>query len=105
MTDADADTERRLPPPRVIDREMPPADPQRGGPLASVTGADRAALGLDPEPGLAPPGAEVDASETSVPGPKFGDWPAAAEKPWETSLATKSDDAGIGAEPDAEGKI
>ncbi len=104
MSDTDAKPETDRPP--VIDRHQPPVDPKRTGPLGSIEGADHAALGLDAEPASAPPGAQVDPSEAAaLPGPAFGDAPNTARKPWETSLATKSDDAGIGAEPDPEGEI
>lgn len=103
MTDSDTGPETNRP--RVIDNHEPPAEPKRSGPLGSIEGADRAALGLDAEADSAPPGAQVDPTEADLPGPKFGDFPASDEKPWETTLATKSDDAGIGAEPDPEGEI
>jgi hypothetical protein len=91
--------------PRIIDRHLPPAEPKRGGPLGIIEGTDSAALGLDPQPASAPPGAKVDSSMTQMPGPKFGDHPATEDKPWATSFGTESDEAGIGAEPDPEGQI
>jgi hypothetical protein len=91
--------------PPVIDRHQPPAEPQRTGPMGSIEGADRAGLGLDAEPEPAPRAAQVDPTEAHVPGPVWGDLPATDRKPWQTSVATKSDDAGIGAEPDPEGEI
>ncbi len=105
MTDTDADRDANDNRPPVIDHHEPPAEPKRSGPLGSIAGADRAGLGLDGVPETAPPGAQVDPSETNVPGPDFGDFPATAKKPWETTLATKSDDAELGAEPDPEGEI
>ncbi len=110
MTDTDAQRQTTTARPEgdrppIIDRHLPPAEPKRDGPLDSIEGADRAGLGLTPEPASAPPGAHVDGSRTQVPGPRFGDTPADAEKPWETSLATKNDHTGIGAEPDAEGEL
>ncbi|HET8570396.1 MAG TPA: hypothetical protein VFN14_00715 [Candidatus Limnocylindria bacterium] len=91
--------------PPVIDRHQPPAKPQRTGPMGSIEGADRAGLGIDAEPEPAPVAAQVDPSKTHVPGPAWGDLPATDRKPWQTTLATKSDDAGIGAKPDPEGEI
>ncbi len=103
MTDTDAN--RDLDKPRVIDNHEPPADPKRTGPMGSIAGADRAALGVDARAESAPEGAQVDPTETDIPGPHFADHPATAEKPWETSFATKSDDAGIGAEADPAGEV
>jgi hypothetical protein len=103
MTDTDPGVNPNRPP--IIDRHLPPAEPKRDGPLGSIDGADRAALGLDPGPASAPPGAQVDSSATHLPGPKFGDRPATEDKPWTTSFATESDEAGIGADPDPEGQI
>ena len=103
VTDADRDSNDGRPP--VIDRHEPPAEPKLTGPLGSIAGADRAGLGLVGEPESAPAGAQVDPSEADVPGPDFGDFPATADKPWETTLATKSDNAGVGAEPDPEGEV
>jgi hypothetical protein len=97
MTDTD--------PPPVIDRHEPPAEPRRTGPLGSIEGADQAALGLSGEAESAPPGAAVDASETDLPGTDFGDFPATDAKPWQTTLASKSDHADMGSEPDPEGEI
>jgi hypothetical protein len=73
--------------------------------MGTSTGVDRAALGLDAEPIEASAAAQVDPTRTEVPGPKFGDWAATAEKPWQTSMATENDDAGIGSEPDPEGEV
>jgi hypothetical protein len=103
MSDPKSDEQEKRPP--VIDHHLPPAEPKRDGPLGSLEGADRAALGLDPAPQPASPAAQVDPSETALPGPKFGDQPATAAKPWYTSLAAESDEAEIGAEPDPEGEI
>lgn len=105
MTDTDADRDANDGRPPVIDRHEPPAEPKLTGPLGSIAGADRAGLGLDGGPDSAPSGAQVDPSEADVPGPEYGDFPATAEKPWGTTLATKSDDAGAGAGPDPEGEV
>jgi hypothetical protein len=103
MTDTTGGENQNRPP--VTDRHLPPAEPEREGPLGSITGVDRAALGIDADPVEASPNAVVDASETRVPGPEYGDSPADARKPWETTLASKSDMAEIGGEPDPEGKV
>jgi hypothetical protein len=74
-------------------------DPKRersGG----IEGIDRAALGIGPAPEPAPPGASVDPGEETVPGANAGDRPATASKPWFTSLAADSGQAGVGNEPD-----
>ncbi len=90
--------------PPTIDRHEPPAVPDREGPMGAIRGADRSALGIDAEVHAAPASAEVDATETSVPGPRWGEVPATDAKPWMTSMAAQSDDAEIGAEPDPEGE-
>lgn len=102
-TDADRDDHHDAPPP-VIDRQLPPAEPQTDGPLGSIRGADAAGLGLDARTSPAPAAAAVDSSDARVPGAGFGDDPPTASKPWETTLATNSDNAEIGAEPDPAGE-
>lgn len=61
---------------------------------------DPAALGTAPPPESAPPGARVDEAETHVPGPTF-DGPGRTEKPWSSSLAAESAQAGVGNDADA----
>lgn len=68
--------------------------------LNAIEGVDDAALGTAPGPESAPPGAEVSDAEHRVPGADFderrhGD----EEKPWFTSLAFESDQAGVGNDP------
>lgn len=106
MTDTDADRrdDREDASPPVIDRHLPPAEPQTDGPLGSIRGADAAGLGLDVRTNPAPAAAAVDPSDTRVPGAHFGDHPATAEKPWQTTLATNSDKAEMGAAPDPAGE-
>jgi len=58
-----------------------------------MEGADAASLGTAP-PESAPPGARVDDAEHQVPGPTF-DGPGRVEKPWNTSLAADSEQAGV----------
>ena len=71
--------------------------------VGGLEGADAAALGLTPEPESAPPGARVDRDEDLVPGADFGDRVPDEAKPWFTSLAAESDQAGVENEPlDAE---
>jgi hypothetical protein len=66
--------------------------------LDVIEGADAGALGIDEPPTSAPPGAAVDASETHVPGEPM-DGPGHEAKPWYTSLAAESDQAGVGNDP------
>jgi hypothetical protein len=67
--------------------------------LAGIEGADEAALGITPPPEPAPDAAQVDDEETLVPGAKFGDRLPVESKPWFTSLAAESDQAGVGNDP------
>ena len=67
--------------------------------LTGVEGVDDAALGLEPPPESAPPGAEFDATYREMPGPHFDDRPPVEAKPWFTSLAADSDQAGVMNEP------
>ena len=66
--------------------------------LDVIEGADAGALGIDEPPVSAPPGASVDAGQRSVPGAPM-DGPGHERKPWHTSLAAQSDQAGVGNEP------
>ncbi|HEX7172491.1 MAG TPA: hypothetical protein VF365_07790 [Candidatus Limnocylindria bacterium] len=63
-----------------------------------IEGADSAAIGTGPTPQSAPPGARVDDAEHHVPGPTF-DGPGRASKPWSTSLAAESSQAGVANDP------
>jgi hypothetical protein len=67
--------------------------------LGGLEGADAAALGAEPPPESAPEAAQVDDEENLVPGATFGLHPATADKPWFTSLAAESDQAGVANEP------
>jgi hypothetical protein len=51
-------------------------------------------------PASAPPGAEVDDSLHVVPGADFEERDRGGEKPWSTSLAYESGQAGVDNEPD-----
>jgi len=66
---------------------------------AVIEGTDAAALGTAPATESAPPGARVDDAETHVPGPTF-DGPGRTEKPWSSSLAAQSPQAGVANEAD-----
>ena len=71
--------------------------------LDGLEGADPAALGIDAAPESAPPGARVDDEENLVPGADFDDVRREQSKPWFTSLAAESSQAGVANEPaDAE---
>jgi hypothetical protein len=75
----------------------------RRTPPGALEGADTGALGTDAPPSPAPPGAQVDASEHLVPGAKFGEGPKTEAKPWFTSLAAESHQAGVANDdPDAQ---
>ncbi len=68
--------------------------------LGGLEGADAAALGTDTPPESAPPGARVDAEERLVPGTGFDDVRRRDEaKPWFTSLAAESSQAGVANDP------
>lgn len=66
--------------------------------LDVIEGADAGALGIDAPPESAPAGAEVDRGGTRVPGASM-DGPGREAKPWFTSLAARSDQAGVANEP------
>jgi hypothetical protein len=71
--------------------------------LGGLEGTDSAALGTEPPPESAPDAARVDDEENLVPGATFGLRPATDDKPWFTSLAAESDQAGVGNDaPDAQ---
>ena len=77
-----------------------PATPERSA-SGAIEGADSAALGTAATPATAPPGASVDPSESVVPGARF-DRPLTEAKPWFTSLAAESDQAGVANEDPGE---
>lgn len=82
------------------DRRTPPDGPQAAAEkLGGIEGTDAGALGTEPPPESAPDSAEVDGADNRVPGPDFGDRVATADKPWFTSLAFESDQAGVGNDP------
>lgn len=67
--------------------------------LGGLEGADAAALGTDAPPETAPPGAQVHDEERLVPGADFDEVDRRASKPWFTSLAADSDQAGVANDP------
>jgi len=67
--------------------------------LGGLEGADAAALGVDPAPDPAPPGAEILDDERLVPGANADDAARTEAKPWFTSLAAGSDQAGVANDP------
>lgn len=76
-----------------MDDERPDADD-----LEVIEGTDAGALGIDEAPVSAPPGARVDDGEHLVPGATF-DEPIREAKPWATTLAAESSQAGVGNMP------
>ncbi len=69
-------------------------------PTGAIEGTDEAALGTDGPPTSAPPGAQVTDDVRLVPGAGTDDVEPDQAKPWFTSLAAASDQAGVGNEPD-----
>jgi hypothetical protein len=67
--------------------------------LEGIEGVDDGALGTSPPPETAPPGAAVSGEEHLVPGATFDERRGYDEKPWATSLAFESDQAGVGNDP------
>jgi hypothetical protein len=67
--------------------------------LGGIEGADPAALGVDQPPESAPAGAGVSDEEHLVPGADFAAEVADEVKPWSTSLAAESDQAGVANDP------
>ena len=90
-------TERDASQPEADAEVEPPVEEQR---LPVIEGADRGALGLDPPPEPAPAGASVDPSEHLVPGAGFADRLPTESKPWFSSLAADSTQAGVSNDPE-----
>ena len=67
--------------------------------LGAIEGADSASLGLTPKPEAAPEAAEVDGSQHLVPGANWDDTRPDEPKPWQTTLAARSDQAGVANDP------
>jgi hypothetical protein len=89
-------SERNADPPETDAADQPPASEPR---LPVIEGADRGALGLDPPPESAPAGASVDEGEHLVPGADFADRLPTEPKPWFSSLAADSQQAGVSNDP------
>jgi hypothetical protein len=89
-------TERDATQPETDAEIEAPVDEQR---LPVIEGADRGALGLGPPPEPAPEGASVDPSEHLVPGAGFADRLPTEAKPWFSSLAADSHQAGVSNDP------
>ncbi len=64
-------------------------------PTGGIEGTDEAALGTDGPPTSAPPGAQVGDDVRLVPGAGSDDVVPDEAKPWFTSLAAASDQAGV----------
>ena len=67
--------------------------------LKAIEGADAGALGMTPPPDPVPPDAQEPIEEDLVPGATFGERVADESKPWFTSLAAESDQAGVANDP------
>jgi hypothetical protein len=72
---------------------------RRADRLDAIEGADAAALGLTPQPEPAPPGAQVDDAEHLVPGADWEQSHPDEPKPWQTTLAARSAQAGVANDP------
>jgi hypothetical protein len=72
--------------------------------LGSIEGADEGALGTKPTPEPAPTDAQEQVDERTVPGATYGERSPDESKPWFTSVAAESDQAGVANDPpDAQG--
>lgn len=67
--------------------------------LGAIEGVDDGALGTAPAPESAPPGAEVSDAEHLVPGADYDRHRPDEAKPWFTSLAAESEQAGVANDP------
>lgn len=71
--------------------------------LGAIDGADGGALGLNPPPQPASPGAQEPVEEHIVPGAAHAERVPDEAKPWFTSLAAESGQAGVANDaPDAQ---
>jgi hypothetical protein len=67
--------------------------------LNVVEGADAASIGVSPAPESTPADLQPDDDVRLPPGADFDATPNDARKPWFTSLAAESDQAGVGNDP------
>ncbi len=67
--------------------------------LGAIEGAEDGALGVTPPPEPPSPAAEVADEEHLVPGATHGERLADESKPWFTSLAAESHQAGVANDP------
>lgn len=67
--------------------------------LGAIEGTDAGALGIGSPPESAPESVELERGGDIVPGTDFGRHAATDEKPWFTSLAAESDQAGVANDP------
>lgn len=67
--------------------------------LEGIDGVEDGALGTSPPPEAAPPGAQVSDAEHLVPGAGYDRHRPNEAKPWFTTLAAESDQAGVGNDP------
>ena len=67
--------------------------------LGAIEGADGGALGLKPPPEPAPPDAQEPVEEHIVPGAADGERVPNEAKPWFSSLAAESEQAGVANDP------
>ena len=79
---------------RFLHRRDRMADADEKDRLGSIPGADAAALGLTPTPGLEPPTAQVDPTSTTTPAAFDHAEAVRQSEPWSTSLAYQSPQAG-----------
>ncbi len=96
-------------PPRASDDNAPDATEAvtQETPPGAVPGADRAGLGLTPTPGLEATSAQVDPSSFRAPAAFDQDEALRQSKPWATTLAYQSPQAGVDADDvgDEEGHV
>ncbi len=70
-----------------------------GDRLEAIEGADDAALGVTSPPEPMPPDAQEPVDEQLLPGATHGDRVADESKPWFTTLAAESEQAGVANDP------
>jgi hypothetical protein len=70
--------------------------------LNVIEGADSASIGVGPSPQSTPAGAQAGDDVRLPPGADFDSTPNDARKPWFTSLAAESEQAGVGNDPPEE---